>query len=382
MANIVFQHLTQDQRIKARQEAGEAVQTTMGDRPKPELFKDTHISKYPDWLIKLMVALCAGLLIVAFIPSAIRLWHIGSETFGEAIDSKQAMVLVGYCVVLLAEIGAILFTLAWAILETTRQSRAILGASIVASASIALVGNYEIGLVRAQTVTMFTWLETLLPPLLTLSTAFILKEVALDKIKHRHADNSAYNTALKDWESAYYHPEQHPDFDQLYANSLKDKFYQINAAGQGRSDRIALMNGFSDANWSAIIRGEMQADSWFDLDSVEDVQESDNPLAIGRAFATNQGVHLSTQAVSSLSTGQPLDRHMGFPVPPNPHEQAESSVSTGQSSTPTLDRIRQEFVNSPQLANLSLRDIQAQLEFRASVETIRKARDSFQRGGE
>ena len=56
---------------------------------------------------------------------------------------------------------------------------------------------------------------------------------------------------------------------------------------------------------------------------------------------------------------------------------AQSSVSSPQRTTPVFDSVYQEFVNNPDLAKLSLRVIQSQLETKASVETINQARRQF-----
>lgn len=352
--------LTQDERIEARQQAMKAVQALAGERPHRGHYTDTVVSKYPDWLIKLVVGLCAGLLVVAFIPSSIRLWHIGSETFGEAdgIDSKVAMQLVGYCVVLLAEIGAVLFTIAWAVLDTKRTTRLILGLSIMASAAIALIGNFEIGIWRAGNVTLFTWLETLLPPFLTLSTAFILKEVSLDKIRHRHADNTAYDYAVREWELVFNAPEQHPRFNQVYANALRDKLRDVNSSGRGAGERIKILNTLRRADWIQLVQVEMNADNWFaPAESIElDVDDETQPVQTVQPERAQPILNAPAMA----STERPL----GFAMP---HEYSRSTVratvrSSVQTPTPAerkgkTEQLAELLLNDPELRSMSYSQI-------------------------
>lgn len=352
--------LTQEQRLEARRQAIEAVQLLAGERPRRADYADTHISKYPDWLIRSVVALCAGLLVVMFIPSSIRLWHIGSETFGEGanLNSKTAMVLVGYCVVLMAEITVVLFTLAWAVLELKRGTRLILAFSIVAGVSIALVGNIEIGLVRAGSVTAFTYLETILPPLLTLSTSFVLKEVALDKIKHRHADNTTYNAVLQEWEAVFNQPERHVEWGQLFANALRDKIREVNGRNRGATERLEVLNALSSEEWSRLVRREMQADEWYQQDVADSVQ--------GDVQSIVQGVQ-SARSTAILNTPQPgfnsanALHEQGFSVQPTVQNQGVAVTLSdaehpfgfaGMAATPS-DKSKVDQVAEILLANLS-----------------------------
>lgn len=48
------------------------------------------------------------------------------------------------------------------------------------------------------------------PPLLVLSTAYVLKEQMLSAIKTRHANETSYQEALVEWQIATANPEEHP----------------------------------------------------------------------------------------------------------------------------------------------------------------------------
>lgn len=330
--------LNQPQRIEAHNSAVDVVKSLAKPRPKRQDFASDAVHKYPAALVNFVVALCAGFLIVAFVPSSIRLWHIGSSTFGEAygINSRAAMQLVGYCIVLLAEIGAVLFTLAWAVLETKLATRFILGFSIIASASIALVGNFEIGIWRAGHVTPFTWLETLLPPLMTLATSFILKEVALDRVKSYHAANVNFHMAVKAWEQEHSKPEKHPQFKAYYANAIKDMLIAVNGQGRGATERKAYMASLNDNDWSRLVAAIMRSDSWYD----------DNEPDNEQPRSTNvQGVQTTKPVQSGLQPAM-AHRTMGF-------VQNVSDDANVPNANPSVEATVQMILANPDMLSLS-----------------------------
>ena len=167
--------LTQEQRQAAHQAACQVVVRSIGLRPAREQFAHHTISKYPPSVTRLISLLCIILLLAAFTPSAIRLYVIGSQTFGQAVDNSAAMTAVGLATVLSAEIGQVVFSLALATLGTSPSSRRLLHLSMALATTLALVGNVQTALPR-HTQSPFAWLEALTPPLLVLSTAYVLKE--------------------------------------------------------------------------------------------------------------------------------------------------------------------------------------------------------------
>lgn len=261
--------LSQEQRLDARSKAMEAVVKLAGERPARDNFQNTTPGKYPGWLVKVMIALASILMLAAFIPSAMRLHYIGQQTFAHGLPSSNWSALVGVCIVVLSETGAILFTLAYAVLPTGRLSRLVLALSVLATISIAIVGNYEVALYGKSGATVFTWLEALLPPLLTLATAYILKEVALHSIAARHEDNLAYEAALSRWKKAAAFPETHPDYPRYYAAALWDILLQVNAKGRGGSERREYMQAMTSGQKSRLVMEEMRAEDWFTPTPIE-----------------------------------------------------------------------------------------------------------------
>lgn len=249
--------LTQDQRQAARRAACEAVVRVAGPQPRREHFQHLTISKYPPTVTKLITVLCLILLLAAFTPSAIRLYVIGSQTFGQSVDSSLATKAVGIATVLSAEVGQVVFSLALATLGTSRSSQTLLYASMAISTILALTGNVQVAL-PGHVQSPFAWLEAIAPPILVLSTAYVLKEQVLEAVEQRHADERAFQIALTDWQIATANTEQHPEWPQLYANALRDSLYKMNAR---RKEALAKM---TRVDWRAAAYREMQADRWYE----------------------------------------------------------------------------------------------------------------------
>jgi len=249
--------LTQEERQLARSAAQEAVQREIGDRPNREYFNHHATRRYPPGVTKLINVLCIVLLLAAFTPSAIRLYVIGSETFGAAVSFELAMVAVGIATVLTAEIGQVVFSLALATLGTSKGARRLLYTSMGIATAIALVGNVQVAL-PGHIESPFAWLEAIAPPLLVLSTAYVLKEQMLESIEMRHANERAYQEAVNDWQRSAINPEAHPRWMQFYANAIRD------ALRKGNSRRREALEALTNGDWRALVYRELQADNWYD----------------------------------------------------------------------------------------------------------------------
>jgi len=249
--------LTQEERQLARSAAQEAVQREIGDRPNRDYFNHHAARRYPPGVTKLINALCIVLLLAAFTPSAIRLYVIGSETFGAVVSFELAMVAVGIATVLAAEIGQVVFSLALATLGTSKGARRLLYSSMGIATAIALVGNVQVAL-PGHIESPFTWLEAIAPPLLVLSTAYVLKEQMLESIEMRHANERAYQEAINEWQRSAINPEAHPRWMQFYANAIRD------ALQKGNSRRREAVEALTNGDWRALVYRELQADNWYE----------------------------------------------------------------------------------------------------------------------
>jgi hypothetical protein len=249
--------LTQEERQLAHAAAEEAVMRDIGERPQRDHYNHHVAHRYPPLVTKLIAGLCIALLLAAYTPSAIRLYVIGSSTFGAAVPYELAMIAVGIATVLTAEVGQVVFSLALATLGTTPNARRLLYASMGIATAIALVGNVQVAL-PGHTTSPFAWLEAIAPPLLVLSTAYVLKEQMLEAIELRHANERAYQEAVNDWQRATINPEAHSQWMQFYANALRDALRKAN------SRRREMLEGLNTADWRALIYRELQADNWYE----------------------------------------------------------------------------------------------------------------------
>lgn len=258
--------LTQEERQLAHAAAEEAVMRDIGERPQREHYNQYATHRYPPMVTKLISGLCVVLLLAAFTPSAIRLYVIGSSTFGAAVPYELAMIAVGIATVLTAEVGQVVFSLALATLGTTPSARRLLYASMGIATAIALVGNVQLAL-PGHVESPFAWLEAIAPPILVLSTAYVLKEQMLEAIELRHANERAYQEAVNDWQRSTINPQAHSQWMQFYANALRDALRKSN------SRRREVLEGLNTANWRALIYRELQADNWYETPTIPAIPE-------------------------------------------------------------------------------------------------------------
>ncbi|NLF01777.1 MAG: hypothetical protein GX601_12450 [Anaerolineales bacterium] len=179
-----FRPLTQDQRKSAHRAACQAAVQALGPKPARDHFSSTTISRYPSSVTRLITTLCLVLLMAAFTLSAIRLYVIGSQAFGQAVPNVVATTAVGIATVLSAEIGQVVFSLALATLGTSTTSRRLLYVSMGMCTAVALAGNIQVALLGHEQ-SVFAWLEAVVPPLVVLSTAYVLKGQLLETSDRR-----------------------------------------------------------------------------------------------------------------------------------------------------------------------------------------------------
>jgi hypothetical protein len=271
--------LTQDERQQAQQSARKAVLQAIGPQPVREHFAHHALSKYPESVTRLITGLCTVLLFAAFTPSAIRLFVIGSRTFGQAVSNQTAMQAVGIATVLSAEVGQIVFSLALATFGRTPRARQLLYCSMGIATLISLTGNIQISL-PGHLDSPFAWLEAMAPPILVLSTAYVLKEQILDAIQQRHANECAYQAELVEWQVAVQQPEQHPHWKQFYANALRDALRKANHRKQEALTALTM------ADWRDLVSGEFQAELWY-------VESQENELQLSGGGEKPQSIPLA-----------------------------------------------------------------------------------------
>lgn len=263
--------LTQEQRESALDAARKRIAGAQPERTSEPTLDDfmRHTSgRFPPRIMRLISALCVIMLCVAFLPSAIRLHEIGKETFAHAITDSASIYVAALCIVLMAEVGQVIFSLAAATTAQSLAQRIGLGIGAAICTGIALAGNAEV--VRPwEYAGAFVWLETFAPPVLVLITAQILKTQMLHSIETRHeaqrtfADaHSAWNTdyadAVRTWQIAYDSAHDHSSWMRVTANALRDVLRKANARS------TAVMRDLTDDDWRMLILREVAADAWYE----------------------------------------------------------------------------------------------------------------------
>jgi len=267
---------TQEQRYQAREQA-KAFIVSLSRKPVRSDYADLGYSKYPPSFMAGVIIGCVLMFVASLVPSAIRVFDLSERLSYSTIADQHSALFIGIATVIFSEIGSILFTLALAVLPQNTYMRKVMIASVFACALVAISGNYEVVIYQRAHVTVFTYLEALLPPFLTLATAYILKEVALDFMARRYETDQAYKQALAAYEQAVANPEKHDDFLSCYANSLWDMFLKCNKRATQRYQALLL---YSNQQKYEVVKAIMAADSWYlpQLESGETADAVNSPL--------------------------------------------------------------------------------------------------------
>jgi len=109
---------------------------------------------------------------------------------------------------------------------------------------VALTGNIQISL-PGHTNSPFAWLEAVAPPLLVLSTAYVLKEQVLETIEQRHADERAFQLAFAEWQAATSGTRTARELVAVLCQCAADAIFKVN------SRRKETLSDMSVADWRA-----------------------------------------------------------------------------------------------------------------------------------
>lgn len=250
-----MRQLNDNERRKAKIGATEVV---AGPVPEPSNYEHMIISKYPESIQLLIVALAVILLIAAFLTSAIRIYDVGHEVAYKSLPHEASAITIAVSMVLLAETGMIIFSLAFAVLPSGKISRFFLFCGAATATAIALVGNITAAHPPSLSDPLFavSWLEATAPPLLVLGTAYVLKEQMLERIRLRSERTAKYNNAIAERDRTLRNPESASDWGLRYAEALKDAIYRANS----RSAK-AVRNTLSTENWIALVKRELDKDT-------------------------------------------------------------------------------------------------------------------------
>ncbi len=303
MSNVLLQSirpLTQDERLQAMQNARDAVRASYGNAPQRAAFEARLESM--TWVDMLIWALCIVVLAAAFVLSAMRLYHIGRETFMHSIAHEQSAMFAGAFIVILAEATQLISALALAKVHD-RKFRIALYLVGAGATCIAIVGNVQVvqpwamdGAFGAWVTALhnpFAWLEAFLPPLFVLAMAHVLKHELLDAVALQVAQKSAYEKALAEWQRLVgADAETHAEWTRFYANALRDAVRAANARTKAGKETLPLL---TNADWRALVYREMHADRWY-----ENAAQTEALVAVALPPTT---VHVPQQSAKRSRTG-------------------------------------------------------------------------------
>ncbi|MGL4997220.1 MAG: hypothetical protein ACRC6G_13730 [Deefgea sp.] len=244
-----------------------------GDAPKksikPKLNYATITSRYPSWIMATIRTLNIVALIASLIPSAIRLFSVGSLSALDANFDDSSAIWMGAMIILISEIGAVSLQLAEANDSLTRAQRWGYRLGSGMCVAIALSGNYQ-SMNGHVWDNPFTALDTFVPPILALILAMALKGQMLQAVSDRHTAKTEHEAMCKRLDDEYTaakdaHAAQlltaHDDelWRQTYANALREEIY---AANKSIGARAALLRDAA-CDWVALVRRELNANDWF-----------------------------------------------------------------------------------------------------------------------
>lgn len=262
--------LTQEQREKALHAARIRIvgaEPQPGKEPALADYERNAQSRFPQTVTRVISALSLFMLVVAFLPSAMRLHEIGRLTFAHAIADASSVYIAALCIVLMAEVGQVIFSLASAV-NSERIQRIALGLGALVSTCIALAGNAEI--VQPWVYPgLFIWLETFAPPVLVLITAQILKSRMLHAVEVRYQAQqvyarqfetwqNAYAQAVRAWKDAYENAHLSPKWSNYEANAL------WNALRHENRRSTAVLRALTEADRYQLIVRERNAEHWYE----------------------------------------------------------------------------------------------------------------------
>ena len=291
------------ERLAAAEAAKDVVKVKLGDAPNRAAYADTAVSRYPVWVTRGVGVLMVIVFIAAALPSLFRLYTAGRDYFmtgdiaqttltgstltgapvvsaAEADTVKRGIndglqgAIVGVSTFLLAEFLIVLSTIAARVYFTGR-ARAAFVIPIMLGLAVAFVGNYVV----ARPHDVFSWLETIVPPIAVLFMALVGERLILDAIESMHAGEVAYQTASSAHRAQLLDLTTHAGYRNAYATALRKALIEANVRGIGATARRDLMATFTPPVWRALVIRELAADNWFEAAGEDTAQPTSTPAS-------------------------------------------------------------------------------------------------------
>lgn len=255
MISPKLRQLFEEERTAAWESAREK---TAGPPPDAEMLRSQILSKYPAWMIRIVIFLACIVLAAAFLPSAFRLHEAGDASFCEILINKDLdrCSQVGASTVILAEIGQVIFVLCLAVLANNRAQKTVFWGGAGLSTLIALVGNAYVAEPWSHGGYIFKYLETFAPPLLVIGVGYSLKELFLYFVEERYRLDRDMKTAELERKIRYKEPEKDPSWLRNYSIALRDALRKANTRLKPELGQL------NKDDWQQLIKNEMIASQW------------------------------------------------------------------------------------------------------------------------
>lgn len=395
--------LTDERRIEARERARALVVKAAGTKPERKDYNTATESKYPIEMTTTINALCLMVLLAAFLPSAIRLYHIGSTTFYETLPDTTSANAAGLSIVIMAEISMVLFSIASVVMESHRSDgvpskgrvwlpsidgvKTLLMVSQLVATAIAVAGNAQVSLPGHEN-NLFALIEAFTPSIVVFTTSTILKAQMLTAIERSHANARAYAAALNAWTLATSQTERDPAYRPALHNALRDFIREDNLKGTGATARREYMAGLILPDWRVLVKRELMADEWYTDPDAQTV--SVVPVSVQTTHRqttdTRQRVYTPMSSETTDSRRQTGNGQVSY--------EDSVSVQTDEDTQPTdirqsgagfvrvstaVEIAKKWLADNPDKANLSLRTLEEMIG--VGKDSIAKARKDMERGG-
>lgn len=257
-----LQPLTDEERLSARRVARRNTIQAHGQEPQWEQYERVKISDFPAWITRVVSILLLIVFAAAANVSLFRVFTAGRDHYLETMPGQTFQAAtVGFSTFLLAEFMVIVCVVARRVLfKNNKVVQRVLWLPILMGIAVAFVGNWTISMPN----TVWSILETSVPPMAVLFMSIILEELFLRSAAQRHAAVVEYTQALDEWRKATADPEDLPRYRRSYMEALKDAIRAANMRGRGATERREFMQAMRPEEWLWPVERELRAEAVFD----------------------------------------------------------------------------------------------------------------------
>lgn len=236
-------------------------------RPDPATYRGADFSKYPP---RVTLAATIALIIVggaAFWLSAGKQIAASDLILGPLVGHYErlspfwedtAILLM----LLLGEIGTVLFTTAHAIFGGSRLVKGAFYGAAFLCALFALIGNVTITSLHTSDIAslpVFGWFIAVAPPVVVLFVGLYGERLLLGVLEARATARQAFKNDMDAWEKVQRDPTAHSDYMRLFATAIIDQLRRVSARNKQILDAMVEANPGAQV---ALVQREMRAHQW------------------------------------------------------------------------------------------------------------------------